>query len=155
MPAALIAPAGTDDLPAIRGLMREYAAWLDLDLEYQGFARELADLPGAYAPPDGALVVARIGEEPVGMVALRRRGAERCEMKRLFVRPSARGTGLGRQLAEHIVAVGRTLGYREIVLDTLPVMAGAQKLYLRLGFVDIPPYYASPVPGTRYMGRQL
>ncbi len=142
-------------MPAIRALMREYAAWLGVDLSYQGFDRELDGLPGDYAPPDGALVIATVEDEPAGMVALRRLDANRCEMKRLYVRPSARRSGLGRALAERIVHEARRCGYREMVLDTLPVMARAQGLYEALGFRDIAPYYPSPVPGTRYMALVL
>jgi ribosomal protein S18 acetylase RimI-like enzyme len=149
--SAVIATASLDDLAAIRELMLEYADWLKIDLSYQGFSREVQRLPGDYAPPDGALLIARLDGSPAGMVALRRHDADRCEMKRLFVRPTTRGSGLGRQLAERIIGEGRARGYRQIVLDTLPVMDGAQRLYVSLGFRDIPPYYPSPVPGTRYM----
>lgn len=150
-----IAPAETHDLDDVRAMLGEYVAWLRLDLEYQGFADELRGLPGAYAPPGGALLVARLDEQAVGMVALRRLDEARCEMKRLFVRPAARGTGLGTQLIDRIVDEARQRAYRELYLDTLPVMGDAQRLYLHAGFEDIPPYYLSPVPGTRYMRKRL
>ena len=138
-----------------RGMMREYQAWLKVDLCFQNFLQELAGLPGDYAPPDGALLVAQGDAALVGMVALRRKDAHLGEMKRLYVRDAARGTGLGRQLAERIIAEARARGHREICLDTLPVMHDAQHLYVRLGFRDIPPYYSSPVVGTRFMALAL
>ena len=136
-------------------MMQEYAAWLRVDLCFQNFSQELAGLPGDYALPDGALLVAQGEAALVGMVALRRKDAHLGEMKRLYVRDAARGTGLGRQLAERIIAEARARGYREICLDTLPVMQDAQHLYVRLGFRDIPPYYSSPVVGTRFMALAL
>ncbi|MGQ0732602.1 MAG: GNAT family N-acetyltransferase [Acidobacteriota bacterium] len=146
-----IADASEADLPAVRMLLHEYAAWVALDLEFQGFSRELRNLPGDYAPPDGALLLARLSEDPVGMVALRRMDATRAEMKRLYVRPAARQSGLGRRLAERIIDEARHRGYRQVLLDTLPVMARAQRLYLSLGFRETAPYYPSPIPGTTYM----
>lgn len=150
-----IGPAETHDLDEVRAMLGEYVAWLNLDLEYQGFADEVRGLPGGYAPPGGALLVAHLDDRTVGMVALRRLDDVRCEMKRLFVRPAARGTGLGTKLIERIVDEARQRGYRELYLDTLPVMGDAQRLYLQAGFEDIPAYYPSPVPGTRYMRKQL
>jgi putative acetyltransferase len=153
--SAVIAPAGPGDLEAIRELLHEYESWLGVDLGFQDFARELHDLPGSYAPPHGALFIARIDRMPAGMVALRRLDEVRCEMKRLYVRPTARGGGLGRRLAERIIGEARARGYHEMLLDTLPVMQGAQKLYAALGFRDIDPYYPSPISGTRYMALHL
>ena len=132
-------------------MLHEYAAWIGLDLSFQHFAQEVQGLPGDYEPPAGALLIARVDDEPAGMVALRRKTDARCEMKRLFVRSEARGLGLGRQLAERIIAEARARGYTEIILDTLPMMKDAQRMYERLGFVDIEPYYDSPVEGTRFM----
>lgn len=132
-------------------MLHEYAAWIGLDLSFQHFAQEVQGLPGDYEPPSGALLIARVDDEPAGMVALRRKSDARCEMKRLFVRSEARGLGLGRQLAERIIAEARARGYTEIILDTLPMMKDAQRMYERLGFVDIEPYYDSPVEGTRFM----
>jgi ribosomal protein S18 acetylase RimI-like enzyme len=151
----VIVDATAVDLPAIREMLHEYAGWLKVDLCFQGFEAEVAGLPGDYAPPSGALLIARIDGQPAGMVALRRKDDARCEMKRLFVREAARGLRLGRALAERIIAEGRARGYREMVLDTLPVMQDAQRLYVALGFRDIEPYYASPIAGTRFMGLML
>lgn len=136
-------------------MLQEYAAALGVDLAFQGFRREMQELPGDYAPPAGALLVARVGSRCSGMVALRQVDERRSEMKRLYVRPSARGAGLGRQLAERIITEARVRGYGEMVLDTLPIMQAAQRLYEDLGFRDIAPYYPSPVPGTRYMALML
>jgi ribosomal protein S18 acetylase RimI-like enzyme len=146
-----VAEADTVDLPAVRELLLEYAAGVGVPLDFQGFDREVADLPGDYAPPRGALLVARVGAELAGCVALRPLGGDACEMKRLFVRPAARGLGLGERLALAIVAEARRLGYRRMRLDTLPAMDAAQSLYERLGFRDIPPYTDNPVAGTRFL----
>jgi GNAT superfamily N-acetyltransferase len=151
----VIAPAVAADLAEVRAMLNEYAAWVGVDLCFQNFTRELADLPGDYAPPDGALLVARGETGLIGMVAMRRRDRNRVEMKRLFVREAARGTGVGRRLADRIIVEARARGYREICLDTLPVMADAQRLYTRLGFQDIAPYYISPIEGTRFMSLAL
>lgn len=149
-------PAGSEDLADIRRLFREYQASLDVDLCFQGFEAELAGLPGKYAPPDGALLVARAaGGEAIGCAALRRLDAGRAEMKRLYVSPAGRGLGLGRRLAEAVIAEARRLGYTALALDTLPSMTGAQAMYARMGFVDIPPHYNTPVGGTRFMGLRL
>ena len=150
-----ISDAETADLGAIRDMLHEYAAWLGIDLSFQHFALEVQGLPGDYQPPAGALLIARLDSEPAGMVALRRVTDDRCEMKRLYVRAGARGTGLGRRLGERIIVEARARGYREIVLDTLPVMQDAQRLYVALGFRDIAPYYHSPIQGTRYMALTL
>ena len=157
MPAALpiIEDAAAVDLPAIREMLHEYADWLKVDLCFQNFDAEVAGLPGDYAPPSGALLIARIDGHPAGMVALRRKDQGRCEMKRLFVRPEARGVRLGRRLADRIISEARARGYREMVLDTLPVMQDAQRLYVALGFRDTEPYYQSPIGGTRFMALTL
>lgn len=149
-----IAPAATAaDLAAAADLMRAYAAWLDIDLGFQDFEAELASLPGKYAPPSGALFLARLSDgNPVGCVALRALPAAGCcEMKRLYVAPEGRGSGLGRRLAETIIAEARRLEYREMRLDTLPSMRGAIALYRSLGFVEMEPYYATPVVGTVFL----
>jgi len=156
MPAKpTITAATAGDLAEVRAMLNEYAAWVGVDLCFQNFTRELADLPGDYAPPDGALLVARGEAGLIGMVAMRRRDRNRAEMKRLFVRDAARGTGVGRRLADRIIVEARARGYREICLDTLPVMQDAQRLYTRLGFQDIAPYYNSPIEGTRFMSLAL
>jgi GNAT superfamily N-acetyltransferase len=145
----------TSDLDDVRGLLREYAASLAFDLDFQGFDRELADLPGAYDAPHGALLGARAGGALAGCVALRRIDDERGELKRLYVRPDERRTGLGLALAEAAIDEARRLGYRRILLDTTPGMEKAQALYERLGFVDTEPYTQNPVPGTRFLALEL
>jgi GNAT superfamily N-acetyltransferase len=145
----------TSDLDDVRGLLREYAASLAFDLDFQGFDRELADLPGAYDAPHGALLGARAGGTLAGCVALRRIDDERGELKRLYVRPDERRTGLGLALAEAAIDEARRLGYRRILLDTTPGMEKAQALYERLGFVDTEPYTQNPVPGTRFLALEL
>ena len=144
-----------DDVEAARRLFVEYQESLGVDLCFQGFDHELAGLPGDYVPPHGRLLLARAGGEAVACVALRRLDAETCEMKRLYVRPSQRGLGLGRALAELLITEARRIGYERMRLDTLPSMTEAAALYERLGFRDIEPYYANPVPGARFLQLEL
>ncbi|HRD74800.1 MAG TPA: GNAT family N-acetyltransferase [Hyphomicrobiaceae bacterium] len=144
------------DVDAARALFREYAASLDVDLGYQGFEAELAGLPGKYAPPKGALFIARSTGQAIGCVALRALDNPGiCEMKRLYITPAGRGTGLGRALAEAILAEARTLGYREMWLDALPSFKAAIALYKSAGFEEMAPYYATPVAGTVFLRRRL
>ena len=150
-----VAEATSADLEAIRSMLLEYADWLKVDLCFQGFSKELAGLPGEYARPKGALYIARSGENVIGMVALRGREDGRAEMKRLYVRPTARGLGLGQLLINTVVEAARQRDYKTIVLDTLPVMHAAQRLYEVNGFRDIAPYYNSPIAGTRFMALDL
>lgn len=144
-----------DDREAVQALLREYADTLGIDLAFQRFDDEVAGLPGRFAPPDGRLLVATDHGRIVGCIALRAVDGERCEMKRLYVRPQTRGTGLGRRLAEAICAEARAAGYRSMVLDTLPTMAAAQAVYRALGFGATTPYVFNPIPGTRYLALDL
>jgi ribosomal protein S18 acetylase RimI-like enzyme len=143
--------ASPADIETARTLFVEYQKALGISLCFQNFDEEVAGLPGAYAAPDGRLLLAFADAEPAGCVALRKLEVGICEMKRLWVRPVFRGTRLGRRLAEAILAKARTAGYRKIRLDTLPSMREAQALYVSLGFVDIPPYNEHPIEGTRFM----
>ena len=145
----------TEDFAIARQLFREYQAELGIDLCFQGFAAEVEGLPGDYAPPSGRLLLAFRDDVAVGCVALRAVDGARCEMKRLYLRPGARGSGLGRALVERLLSEARAEGYGEVVLDTLPSMAEAQRMYERFGFRDIPPYRANPVAGARYLGLRL
>lgn len=144
-----------EDLRQVRTLLIEYQADIGVDLCFQQFDAELAGLPGSYAPPRGRLLLAMHATRIVGCVAMQPVSDLRCEMKRLYVRAHARHLGIGRQLVLRTLEEARQIGYQDIVLDTLPSMTRAQMLYERLGFLDIPPYRANPVPGARYLGRRL
>lgn len=151
-----IRPAeGPDDIDRVRQLLQEYRAMIAAALPFQPFDRELEELPGNFAPPSGRLILATIGGEPIGCIALRPWQGEVAEMKRLFVRPTGRGHGLGRRLAERIIAEARGAGYRRILLDTLPEMADAQRLYIALGFEEVAPYMERPIPGARFFALDL
>jgi putative acetyltransferase len=153
----VLADAGSaDDLAAARRLFRAYADWLAVDLGFQDFERELATLPGAYAPPQGRLLLARVGGEAAGCVALRPLEPGICEMKRLWVEPGFAGFGLGRELAVAIIDAARAAGYARMRLDTMPArMPAAQHLYGTLGFVEIAPYYHSPLDGVVMLELEL
>ena len=151
-----IREAGIADMPRAAELFREYAGGIGIDLSYQGFETELASLPGAYAPPRGAILLAEQDGVAIGCVGLRPFGEGNvCEMKRLHVREMARGLGLGRALAEAAIASARGRGYAVIHLDTLSTMTRAQRLYHALGFREIAPYYPTPVADTIFMGLAL
>jgi carbonic anhydrase len=137
------------DLAAARRLIQAYADWLAVDLCFQGFDAELASLPGAYAPPQGRLLLAKTGGEVVGCVGLRPLEPGICEMKRLWVEPGWGGYGIGRALAQAVIDAARDAGYRRMRLDTLPAqMPAAQGLYRGLGFQEIPAYYDCPLEGV-------
>ena len=146
------------DLAAVetaRGLFREYQEALGVDLSFQDFEMELRTLPGEYVSPHGRLLLALDDGVPAGCVAMRPLTSDTCEMKRLYVRPEYRAASLGRQLAERVIAEARSIGYQRMYLDTLPTMSGAQRLYERLGFKEIPPYRYNPIVGTRFLGLDL
>jgi GNAT superfamily N-acetyltransferase len=143
------------DFSAARELFLEYAAHLGIDLCFQGFAEELDQIASMYAPPSGCLVLARSAAGPIGCGAIRRFSKDACEMKRLYLRPQARGTGLGRALAEHLVSRAKALGYARMYLDTLLDMGPARKLYASLGFRPTTPYYDNPLQDVVYMELDL
>jgi len=147
----IIRAAVLGDLDEIRLMLREYAAWLEVDLCFQNFEQELAGLPGEYAPPRGRLLIA----EGAGCVALRAIDEETCEMKRLYVRPEHRGSGLGRRLIAAIIEEARGIGYARMRLDTMPKMDNAQRLYASFGFRDIDAYRYNPEPGARFLELML
>lgn len=151
---ATIRLAHSGDLAAVRALFREYAESLGFDLCFQDFDQELAELPGKYAEPRGCILVAAVSDGAVGCVAMRpldSGGGGVCEMKRLFVRPTARGTGLGRGLAARVIDEARARGYVAMRLDTIETMVGAIALYRALGFRDIAPYCENPIPRAAFM----
>lgn len=148
--------ASPDQVSAVRELFFEYARSLNFSLCFQSFEKELAELPGAYSPPDGRLLLAAHGAQLAGCVALHQLEDEICEMKRLYVRPEFRGRGLGRVLAERVVADAREIGYKRLRLDTVePVMRGAVALYRKLGFREIASYRENPIEGALYMELEL
>jgi GNAT superfamily N-acetyltransferase len=146
-----------EEIAAATTLFREYADWLGVDLSFQGFEAELASLPGKYAPPSGELMLAcsPVGDA-LGCAAMRSlAGTAVCEMKRLYVRPAARGLGIGAALVAAIIRSAEEFGYAEMKLDTLARLPEAFALYKRFGFLEIPAYYHNPVPGTVYLGKPL
>jgi ribosomal protein S18 acetylase RimI-like enzyme len=150
--AATTGEGGAGDMATIRALFLEYQDWLRVDLCFQDFETELASLPGAYAPPEGALWLATVDGALAGCVGFRPHEGERvCEMKRLWLRPAYRRLGLGRRLAVTCIAAARAAGYRTICLDTLSFMDQARALYADLGFHEIPAYYDNPLDDVRYL----
>jgi GNAT superfamily N-acetyltransferase len=161
--------AAASDIECARALFVEYAQWLKVDLCFQGFDRELASLPGAYAPPRGALLLAGRPETAFACIALRPLdAAPGCgcgaaakadtaigEVKRLYVQPERRGEGWGARLAREVIDEARRIGYRELKLDTLEWMRAARSLYASLGFRECAPYYDNPLAGAVYMSLTL
>lgn len=151
---------GAADMAEARALFEEYASGLGIDLCFQNFDEELATLPGAYAPPMGRLLLAGEPGHASGCIALRPLAtpgvpAGAAEVKRLYVKPTARSEGLGARLVERLVAEARAIGYRTLMLDTLASMQAAQALYRRFGFAECSPYYHNPLPDTVYLSRAL
>src|SRR5512143_807343 len=148
----MIVPARTHtQLRDARALFLEYAASLDFDLRFQDFHREVAGLPGEYAPPRGLLLLVQADGQAAGCIALRPIDEMTCEMKRLYVRPAYRGRGFGRLLCEALISQAQGLGYTRMKLDTVPQMAAAIALYRELGFVPTEPYRYNPLPGALFM----
>ncbi len=143
--------AGPETWASAEKLIREYAASLGISLEFQQFDDEIAHLSREYGPPDGVMLLARDRGADLACGALRRLPEGACEMKRFYVRPAARGRGIGRALATALIDEARRLGYRRVLLDTLPSMQGAQALYRSLGFIETVPYRFNPVAGTTFM----
>jgi ribosomal protein S18 acetylase RimI-like enzyme len=151
-----IVPAqNTRFLELAKLLFKEYAASLGIDLSFQHFEEELANLPAGYMPPEGYLLLATVGEQAAGCVAVRKLEDDICEMKRLYVKPQFRSMKIGKALAEAAIEEAKRLEYKLMRLDTLPAMAEAQKSYLSLGFKKIAPYRFNPVEGTVYMELKL
>jgi putative acetyltransferase len=155
-PVIEVLPAASDEqIEDARGIFREYAAGLAVDLCFQGFEAELAGLPGDYAPPEGALLLAYVDGALAGCGAVRPLHdvdyANACEMKRLYVRPAFRRFGLGRLLTQRLMDCATGAGYSVLLLDTLDDMESARGLYRTLGFEEIPPYYFNPIPGAHYL----
>ena len=142
-------------IQTIRDLFREYEAFLQVDLCFQHFEEELASLPGKYAPPQGALLLASAAGQAAGCVAMRPLAQGVCEMKRLYVRPSHLGRGLGKKLALRVIESARTAGYARMRLDTLEKLRPALSLYTGLGFQTCLPYYQNPLTGVIYMEKAL
>lgn len=155
----LVAPSDDELIDITRDIFCEYARSLGIDLCFQNFDDELAGLPGAYASPHGHLLLAFVDGELAGCGAFRRLDdvdyANACEMKRLYVRPAFRRFGLGRLLAQALFDEARHAGYSTVLLDTLDGMEAARGLYTSLGFVEIPPYYYSPIAGSHYLKADL
>jgi GNAT superfamily N-acetyltransferase len=153
---ALVQAESPAQVAQARELFLEYAQSLGVDLCFQNFEQELAGLPGHYAPPSGRLLLAEYDGQLAGCAALRQWQPGVCEMKRLYLRPSFRGKGLGRVIAETIIAQARNAGYQHMRLDTIePIMKDAVEMYRKLGFKEIAPYRANPIAGAIYMELQL
>jgi ribosomal protein S18 acetylase RimI-like enzyme len=144
-----------DDFARARGLFKEYASSIGVDLCFQDFERELKELPGGYSEPSGCILLASHDSDLVGCVALRPLSSEECEMKRMYVQPAFRGRGIGRLLAQNVIAEARKKGYEKMKLDSLPIMREAQALYRSLGFKETVPYRPNPIEGAVFMELEL
>jgi carbonic anhydrase len=147
--------ASSRELDAVKALWLEYWNSLGLPPEFQGFERERQSLPGAYSPPKGRLLLARIDSEPAGSIALRPLSERSCEAKRLYVRPLCRGRGVARALLAELVREARAGGYTEMFADTLESMKPALRLYTQIGFSEVPAYSANPTPGAIFLKLRL
>lgn len=145
----------SDDVEIARELFYEYFDWLDNDECFPNFEDEVLELPGEYAPPGGQLLIAHDNESPIGCIALRKFGDDVCEMKRLYVRDEYKGKGIGKTLIVRLIEEARSLGYKKMVLDTLPYMLQAIHLYHAFGFKEIDAYGTNPVEGAIYMEMEL
>ena len=144
-----------DDLAAVTAIFREYVASANVSLAFQDYEQEFAQLPGKYAFPEGRLLLARHGDRVAGCAALRPVTVDTCEMKRVYVRPEARGEQLGRRLVARILDEARLAGYARVCLDVLPEFAAARRIYAGFGFTDAPPIAFNPVPGTAFLALDL
>ena len=151
----IVEAATRDEYAVGRELFEEYARAIDVDLCFQNFTAELDRLTVMYAPPAGALLLAKAGNDVAGCVGLRKFRDDICEMKRLYVRPAFRGRHLGRRMAEEIARRAGELGYRTLVLDTLGTMEAAQRLYVSMGFTPATSYYVNPLPNVKYYSLDL
>ena len=155
----LITPESAEDWQETRLILRDYAASLDVALDFQGFDEELETLPGVYAPPGGLMLLALVDGAVAGSGAFRPLPdadyPNACEMKRLYVRPAFRRFGLGRLLAQALMDRATEAGYSSMLLDTLDDMGAARGLYESLGFAEVPPFYFNPIPGAHYLKAEL
>ncbi|UCE25331.1 MAG: GNAT family N-acetyltransferase [Candidatus Zixiibacteriota bacterium] len=152
---SIIHAENQSQLTIIRELFLEYADQLGFELDFQNFDRDINELPGKYAPPDGRLFLALYDNRVAGCVALRRHSDDACEMKRLWVKPEFRGKRIGRALAEKLIDEARVIGYKKVVLDTIDTMVEAVALYKLLGFVETDAYYDNPIEGATYFVKDL
>jgi ribosomal protein S18 acetylase RimI-like enzyme len=145
----------SQDISATRELFLEYAQSLGFSLCFQNFDKELKELPGCYAPPDGCIFVAMVDNKYAGCVAIRKFNHDTCEMKRLYIKPEFRKLGIGRQISLTIIDKAKELGYKRMILDTIATMESAVKLYSSLGFKSVDPYYDNPLENVCYFSREL
>lgn len=155
MELRIVEATAEEQIETARTLFREYQEWLKIDLCFQGFEQELATLPGAYAPPLGRLFLAYLGDEIAGCIGLRPLDRQRGEVKRLFVRNAFQGQGFGRILLVRVINEAREIGYHHLLLDTLPKMEAALRLYESLGFRETWPYTHNPEPGVLFLSLEL